>query len=158
MCTGRVRRGGKDSYTNAKKGTLAIRIFEPRYGFATIVWAGIIFWASLAAEVPGDRLFDIPFADKIVHFCGYALLCWLAAMSLRKAERPYRAVKLIVVPVVFSVAFGTFNEIVQKLVSYRSCDPGDIVADAFGAVSVQAGFIRAQLRSKHGEMSDDVTR
>jgi hypothetical protein len=141
-----------------KEGTSAIRAFEPRYGSATIVWAGVIFCASLAAEVPGGRLFDLPFGDKIVHFCGYALLCWLAAMSLRKAERPYRAVKLIVVPVVFSVAFGTFNEIVQKLVPYRSCDPGDIVADAFGAVSIQAGFIWVQFRRKHGEASDDVTR
>lgn len=148
----------REGFIHKHEGTPAIRAFEPRYGFATTVWAGTIFWASLAADVPGDRLFDIPFGDKIVHFCAYALLCWLAAMSLRKAERPYRAVNLIVVPVVFSVAFGTFNEVVQKLVSYRSCDPGDIVADAFGAVSVQAGFICVQFRRKHGEVSDDVTR
>jgi VanZ family protein len=131
------------------KGTVTIRRFEPRYGFATIVWCAIIFWASLTAELPDERLFDIPQGDKIVHFCGYALLCWLAAMSLRKATRPYRAESLIIVPVVFSIAFGILNEIAQLLVAYRSYEPGDIVADAIGAVSVQAGFIYMQLRKKN---------
>jgi len=137
---------------------VAIRLFESRYGFATIVWCGIILWASLAAEVPGERLFDVPFGDKIAHFCGYAMLCWLAAMSLRKAMRPYAAASLIVGPVVFSVAFGILNEIAQMLASYRDCEPGDVVADALGALSVQAGFIRRQLHRKRNEASEDGAR
>lgn len=128
--------------------TVAIRAFEPRYGVATIIWCGIIFWASLTAEPPGGQLFDFPHGDKIVHFCGYAMLCWLAAMSLRRAARPYRAVSLIIVPVVFSIAYGILNETTQTLVASRSYESGDIVADGLGAVSVQAGFMCMQLRKK----------
>jgi len=79
-------------------------------------------------------------------------------MSLRKATRPYPAVSLVVVPVVFSIAFGIFNEIAQMLAAHRSCESADVDADALGAASVQAGFVYVRLHGKKNEAQDDGAR
>jgi len=121
--------------------TVTIRGFELRYACATLVWCAIILWVSITPNPPGREFFLLPMADKIVHFCGYALLCWLASMSLRKAGRPYRIETLIIVPLVFSILFGILNELIQMTVEARSDELADVVADALGAVVVQAGFL-----------------
>ncbi len=88
----------------------------------------------------------LPMTDKIVHFCGYALLCWLASMSLRKAGRSYRIETLIIAPLLFSVLFGILNELIQMTVEARSDELADVVADALGAVVVQVGFFYRRRR------------
>jgi len=128
---------------------------EARYGFATLVWSTVILWASLTPDPPGRQFFDIPFGDKMVHFAGYALLCWLAAMSLRKAARHYRTGTLIAVPLTFSLVFGILNELIQTSIGGRSYESSDIIANTLGAVSVQAVFMYMQLRSKRNEVRVD---
>jgi len=87
-------------------------------------------------------------ADKAIHFCGYALLCWLVAMAMRRARFSYRNKTLIVVPVAFSILFGMLNETIQTFVAARSYEIGDIVANTLGALSVQAGFVYAHVRKR----------
>jgi len=122
--------------------------FEPRYGCAALIWCAIILWASTTPDPPGKPLFDLPMADKAVHFCGYALLCWLVAMGMRRAQRSYRTATLMVVPVVFAILYGILNEIIQTFVAARSYEIGDMVANTLGAVSVQAGFAYARFRKR----------
>jgi len=125
-----------------------IQRFEPRYGCAALIWCGVILWASTTPDPPGKPLFDLPMADKAVHFCGYALLCWLAAMSMSRAHRSYRTATLMVVPVLLALVYGILNEIIQTFVTARNYEIGDVVANALGAVSVQAGFAYARLRKR----------
>jgi VanZ family protein len=89
-------------------------------------------------------------ADKAIHFCGYALLCWLVAMSMREARRSYRAATLMLAPVLFAVAYGVLNEIIQTFVAARSYELGDVVANALGAITAQAGLVYARFRKRSG--------
>ena len=120
---------------------MTIRGLELRYGCATLAWCAVILWVSITPDPPGKDFLLFPMADKIVHLCGYALLCWLASMSLRKAVRSYRIETLIVAPLVFSILFGILNELIQMAVEARSDELADVAADALGAVIVQAGFL-----------------
>ena len=127
---------------------MAIQRFDGRYGCAALAWCAVILGGSITPDPPGKEFLDLPMADKLVHFCGYALLCWLVGMSMRKARRPYGAVPLIIVPVVFSVAFGVLNEILQMSVEARSYEVADVAADALGAVVAQsrAGYVHFRRR------------
>ncbi len=99
-------------------------------------------------DPPGKPLLDLPMADKAVHFCGYALLCWLVAMSMRRARHPYESVTLMVAPVLFAIVYGIVNEIIQTFVAARSYEIGDVLANTLGAVSVQGGFAYARFRKR----------
>jgi VanZ family protein len=105
-------------------------------------------WASTTPEPPGKSLFDLPMADKAVHFCGYALLCWLVAMSMRRAQHSYQTLTLLLAPVLFATLYGILNEIIQTFVAARSYEIGDIVANTLGAVAVQAAYAYARSRKR----------
>ena len=127
---------------------MTIRGLELRYGCATLIWCAVILWVSITPDPPGQEFLFFPMADKIVHFCGYALLCWLASMTLRRARRPYRIGTLIIAPLVFSILFGILNELIQMTVEARSDEIADVVADALGAIVVQAGFLHGHRRRR----------
>lgn len=127
---------------------MTVRRFEPRYGFAAIVWCAVILWASTTPEPPGRPLLNLPMGDKVVHLAGYALLCWLVTMSLGKAVLVYPTQIVVIVPVAFSILYGIVNEIIQMSVAYRSYELGDIAANALGAVLAQIGFLYVQSRKR----------
>ena len=111
---------------------------DARYGLATSIWAAAIVWGAATPSLPGLFLLDLPFMDKLVHFASYALLCWLAAMALRKAKRSHGLWIVIALPLGFCVVLGMLTEWLQMMVKSRSCELGDFAADTLGALAVAA--------------------
>jgi VanZ family protein len=99
---------------------------------AVLLWAGLIFYLSSQPDVklPGREFY---LKDKLVHAFAYAVLCAFVIMGSRTSGSRdlARGVGLTSV-----IAYGFFDEIHQRFVPGRLCDPVDFVSDAFGALAV----------------------
>jgi VanZ family protein len=100
---------------------------------ALVVW--IAYWALLltATHVPQPDLPDLPeHSDKVIHFCGYAVLTLLGAFAtVRHALRPTR--RLLLWSAIFLV-YGALDEWLQNFVN-RSPSIEDFYADAAGVLT-----------------------
>jgi len=107
----------------------------------SLLWAGLIFYLSSQSGVhlPGT---DFLFKDKFAHFFAYGVLCAFVMYgcdSLKEADHA-RGIGLLAV-----IAYGFLDEIHQKFVPGRLCDPIDFVADStaaigyFGLIVLRAG-------------------
>lgn len=103
---------------------------------ATLLWLSLV--TVLLLTPPG--LFSrpelapavaLPYADKMVHVALFAVLGLLLARSLRRLE----VARPILVAGIAAIALGGLIELVQPLVA-RSCELGDLLADAAGALLV----------------------
>ena len=82
-----------------------------------------------------------PFSwDKLLHAGAYAVLGWLAAMTLRRSRRSYLPATLFIVPAVFAALYGVSDELHQMLVKDRAFQWGDLVADTVGGMVIQGVF------------------
>lgn len=74
---------------------------------------------------------DFPVSpDKIAHCLAYVVM---SALAVRALWRPGRSWWLVVAAVVGAMAFGVLIEGWQSLLGNRSCELGDVIADAIGA-------------------------
>ncbi len=93
-----------------------------------IMWAGFIFGAS---SIPGSDLPSIEVSDKLIHLAvylvfGFLLMWWRGA----KGER-HMGPSMFQAVMIGSI-YGITDELHQGLVSGRTPDPADWVADTFG--------------------------
>jgi len=95
-----------------------------------ILWAGLIYYLSSQSGVhlPGG---DFLFKDKVAHIFAYWVLCALVLFGCRGLKEIDFAmgVGLLIV-----IVYGFLDEIHQKSVPGRLCDPFDFIADSAGAV------------------------
>lgn len=92
--------------------------------------------SSVSDPLPPD--IDLPFGDKFAHFVVYGGLCGLVAIGLSRPPRRVDGWTLAAVPILFTVAYGMTDEIHQLYVPGRSFELADLLADAGGAIAVQA--------------------
>lgn len=114
------------------------------FTIAFIGWMGFVTFSSLYSfEGAGSSRFNIPHADKIVHFAFYFVACILGMFFLR--ERTKGAIsfsKALVLIVIFSIGFGTLIEVIQyAFTTTRMADLLDALANSLGAFA-GAGAIK----------------
>ncbi len=101
-------------------------------GALALAWAGFIFWVSAQPNpfpfVPRSFLAH----DKALHAGAYAVL---GALVLGALARPRIAWRAIALAAFFTTAYGATDEWHQSYVPNREADPGDLAADAAGAVA-----------------------
>lgn len=101
----------------------------------TSLWFTAITLASLIKKVPVETpKFDLFGFDKLVHFVFYATLSFLIYYEGFRATNNRLSLFWVLV---FPVAYGGLIELIQgAMVSPRSAEWGDFVADALGSILV----------------------
>ena len=102
----------------------------------SIMWAGVIFGAS---SVPGKDLPSIEISDKLIHFAVYLILGLL--LSWWRLERAKKQGASIFQAVFLGSLYGITDELHQGLVSGRTPDPSDWVADSLGVFAGAVALI-----------------
>jgi VanZ family protein len=92
---------------------------------------------SLPGAPPGMR--DV--SDKLQHVVGFGLLAWLWCRALRRFRPSATRVRLALGGFLVSVGVGGMLELWQALLSYRTCEFLDWVADAVGAGLAVAAYL-----------------
>jgi len=115
-----------------------------------VAWAAAIFWAS-------SRPHPFPFLpegllaqDKLLHAAVYAVLGALVVASL--ARTGLGLARAVVASALLSAAYGATDEWHQSYVPNRTADPGDLAADAAGAL-VGAAALGVILRGRRARAS-----
>lgn len=111
-----------------------------------MVYCAFIFWQSCSASF--DSLPSFEYADKIMHFGGYALLGALMVRMVLNESLGLSRRTLMAVAMVVSTVYGISDEIHQTFVAERCGDVFDVVADGIG--SVFGVIVYAQLFGKPG--------
>ena len=73
-------------------------------------------------------------SDKTLHFIAFGILAWLCWRALRELRRDAPIWLPLLGGFTASVLCGGLLELWQALLSYRSCELLDLVADALGAL------------------------
>ncbi len=84
-------------------------------------------------------------SDKLQHAVGFAVLAWIWCRALGKLRPALGVRRSVVGGFLVSLAVGGVLELWQALLTYRSCELLDWVADGVGAlvgVGIYAGFQR----------------
>lgn len=71
--------------------------------------------------------------DKLQHIVAFGLIAAMVLTGMIRSKRNHPLRRLMMVPVLFTIAFGLTDEFHQSFVPLRNVDPFDIVADAVGA-------------------------
>lgn len=118
------------------------RVWQKPRGFVAdvlplVLYCGLLFWAGLIPlkSLPGP---DFELADKVWHAVAFGGLAGLACRAFKHWGRaPLRAARD---STLLSIALGALLEILQSFTAYRSADPFDFLADAFGAALAYAAL------------------
>lgn len=102
-----------------------------------LAWLSLIVFLSLQEQsvlAPYiSPLSFIPHADKLLHFCEYAILCVLASRFVHMDGRWLPPKSAMVAATLFCAFFAVFDEALQGTVSSRDASSADWQADALGA-------------------------
>jgi VanZ family protein len=109
------------------------------FAVCTVCYCGLIFYVSSLSNPPVPDLGFFSW-DKLLHAGAYAVLGWLAAMTLRRSSRGYWPAALFIIPAVFAALYGLSDELHQMLVKDRAFQWGDLVADTVGGTVIQGVF------------------
>lgn len=98
-----------------------------------IIWALLILTLSALPKSNVPKI-ELPYIDKVVHFCMYFGLSWLLCLGyFIKYNNNLKFIILFTIMLLSSV-FGIKMELIQfKLNIGRSMEFNDIVANSFGA-------------------------
>lgn len=109
---------------------------------AVLGWVPAVLWAAAIFVVSGRPTVPIPSfwaADKLLHFCAYALMGFLLAHAAASTGlSPRWAVAL-------GWLYAASDELHQGFVPGRSMDPADWAADALGVLA--GTFVYSRLRA-----------
>ena len=97
----------------------------------------------MVGSLPATPLVAQQISDKLQHCVGFALLAWIWCRALGKLRPGHGVRRNMIGGFWVSVAVGGALELWQALLSYRSCDLLDWVADSVGAlvgVGIYAGM------------------
>jgi VanZ family protein len=101
----------------------------------------IFVLGSLPSPPPGPASLN----DKALHLIGFALLAALSCRAFRHSRPDWATAKLLSGGFLVSVIVGAALELWQAVLTYRSCEMLDWVADTWGAgvgVAFFAGWAR----------------
>jgi VanZ family protein len=119
-----------------------IKWFEKHYALSyalTILIAIFIFYISskpFYKGAPGPEFFLKPY---LYHFGIFALLAFFFSLSLIKGNN--RMKSLILIAILFAIAYGILDELHQFFVPNRSCSIDDFVTDSTGIISAAVFYI-----------------
>ena len=101
---------------------------------------GTIF---ILSGTPGDRLSlsVLPGIDKLAHMVAYGILALTTLFAFSEERRRNHRKMVILLTVVFCVAYGISDEFHQAFVPGRSPSILDIVADCAGAVTATVFYV-----------------
>lgn len=97
----------------------------------------IFVLGSLPSPPPGPASLD----DKALHLIGFALLAVLSCRALRYARPDWTMARILSGGFLVSVIAGAALELWQAVLTYRSCEMLDWVADTWGAGVGVAFFV-----------------
>lgn len=121
-----------------------------RYTLLFISWMVFVTFSSLSTfdGVHVSR-FNIPHADKIIHFIFYFMACVLGVFFLRERTKGNMALKKALIIMVFAtVAYGILMEVLQyTMTTSRSADILDGLANTTGSL-IGAGLTKYFFTSK----------
>jgi VanZ family protein len=103
------------------------------------VWlytVSIFVLGSLPSPPPGPASLD----DKALHLLGFALLAVLSCRALRHSRPDWTLTRVLAGGFLVSVIAGAALELWQAVLTYRSCELLDWVADTWGAALGVAFF------------------
>jgi len=111
---------------------------RPFFTFAFFGWLAFVTYSSLTSfsDIDTESFgFEIPHADKIVHFIFYATASFLGVFFLREQRRwSVKLRKALVLMFFLTVAYGIIIEVLQY--SYTTSREGDVfdaIANSFGS-------------------------
>ncbi|MBM1105993.1 VanZ family protein [Aurantibacter crassamenti] len=112
---------------------------KPFFTIAFFIWLVFVTYSSLASFSGIDTdsySFNIPYADKIVHFIFYSTAAFLGVFSLREQKKwSVSKRKSFVLLFVFTVIFGIIIEVIQyKFTTNREGDILDALANSLGGL------------------------
>jgi hypothetical protein len=125
------------------------------YKFFPVCWTVliIILLCIPGSMVPGKGIFSIPNLDKLVHIILFGTNVLLWGWHYGQSDRTPGVLKqIIVADVVLTTGLGIALEYVQGsgLVSHRSFDVKDIIADTVGALIAGAWLWWRALQKQPG--------
>jgi VanZ family protein len=98
----------------------------------------------VVGSLPGAPTVGPSISDKIQHAIGFALLAWLWCRALRRLRPESSLGRIILAGFVVSAGVGGALELWQGLLTYRTCEFLDWVADGVGAALAVALFAAFQ--------------
>ena len=101
-----------------------------KYWIPLYLYAGLIFYVSgISRPLPGV---SIPFLDKFLHICEYAVFGILAAKAFKNSSRKTFFENFKAFAVVGSVVYGISDEFHQSFIPLRQFSVLDMIADGIG--------------------------
>lgn len=101
----------------------------------------------LVGSLPGAPRVTQGVSDKLQHAVGFALLAWLWCRALRRLRPQSSLARAALGAFLVSTAVGGALELWQAVLSYRTCEVLDWVADALGAAVAVGLYAALQPRS-----------
>jgi VanZ family protein len=121
------------------------------YSAAAVLWGGFLFWLGSIPylDVPGPQ---IEGNDKVAHLCAYAPLGLLVALAAR--ARGWSPRTAISVGVAAALAVGIGDELHQRSVPGRTCDPEDALMDTAGGLigAALSGWVPARVAAARAKL------
>ena len=112
--------------------------FPGRY---TISFALFILIVSILPTSDHEELGSVPYRDKLAHIFLYAILAFVASGEVKRSDRERKPpMSSYLVMVLYTLFYGIFIEMVQLLLSYRSFEVMDILANSIGIFGGVAMF------------------
>lgn len=117
-----------------------------------LLYMGLI-WAVSSMELPDLPIARFPLRDKGVHALEYAGLALVVTHAVLRTWPDRSRVRLALVAVLVTCAWGVLDEIHQAFVPGRSSDVLDLVADIAGAIAgtsarLALSFVRSGAQSR----------
>jgi VanZ family protein len=109
-----------------------------KYNLITFLWAIFLLLITLTPgkAMPATGHWDLPHADKVVHFVGFGVLAFLMMRGFNKQNKyNWLRKESILSSLLLTISFGIIIEILQIFVPERSFDLLDIVANTTGALT-----------------------
>jgi VanZ family protein len=108
----------------------------------------------IVGSLPGAPPVGPSISDKVQHAIGFALLAWLWCRALRRLRPESSVGRIILGGFLVSAGVGGALELWQGLLTYRTCEFLDWVADGVGAalaVALFAAFQQLGARARTAE-------
>jgi len=103
-----------------------------KYWAPLYIYAGVIFYFSgISRPLPE---IGIPFTDKILHICEYAVFGALASRAFKNSSKRALSANFKILAVLVSIIYGISDEFHQAFVSERQFSVFDMIADGLGGV------------------------
>ena len=112
---------------------MAKKFFSFKY--PALFYALLIFAVSGIPQVPPPLGFKL--GDKGLHFIEYSIFSFLLFLAFYTSGKEFFKKNVVLLSSLIGIAYAFSDEIHQKFVPGRNCDPFDFLADCLGIIVVQ---------------------